>query len=617
MNAKQANTDKKSLCVLDDFHYRHVFLAPGHWEKQREHIIDLYLNLPERDLLQYFRNRAGISRAAGGLTGWYGNGASTFGQILGALAKLYLETGDERIRIKAETLADGWGECAHASESIYSHIGTYVFDKLITGFLDLYEYLHYEQAAEYVDLLTERAEMEFDRSIPRDGLQVMPGGMIEWYTLPEQLYRAYDLLGNVRCLRMAKEWDYPYYWNKLLAGDYHIGPRHAYSHVNALSSAARAYLQTGKTGYLKAIENAYDEITAHHIFATGGYGPAECIFPDEEGYLSDSIKSAWDPTKRHREYINFSARQVSRDDRWGSCEVSCCAWAVFKICSYLLKITGEARYGDWAEKMLINGCGGQLPITEEGEVMYYADYFVDGGLKTVKDGRLMENGANFEWQCCTGTFPEDVAEYSNMLYYRNSNGDIFVAQYLPSVLSFNAEGHNWVLKNVSNYPKEKEIRIILTNDDRQPVSGELRLHFRVPSWAGPKSTVYVNGHAIKTPILPNQWLEVQVQGEKTEIRLDFEFCLAFRPADQYDTSLVALNYGPLTLVCNKMSVLSGDTAHPEEWIVPVCKEGYSFAFETKPGHVLPYEWIKRSFYPYYEVPEMQWYYMYNRIRRDN
>ena len=46
------------------------------------------------------------------------------------------------------------------------------------------------------------------------------------------------------------------------------------------------------------------------------------------------------------------------------------------------------------------------------------------------------------------------------------------------------------------------------------------------------------------------------------------------------------------------------------------KEGYSFSFRTKPGHVKPFAHLTRDFYPYYEVGEREWYYMYNRIEEN-
>lgn len=610
-----------NIYQLQDVGYQNVTLLPGHWEEQRRELIDTYLKLDNDDLLHPFRKLAGISDHAYGLSGWYGNGASTFGQILGAMARLYLATGDLRLKEKALALAEGWGECAERSRAVIDCNGTYTFDKLMTGFLDLYEYLDWKPAEDYVQQLAESAERRFDKTIPRDGLQTMPGEMIEWYTLPEQLWRAYRLFGKEVFRRMAGEWDYPYYWEKLRNGQYDkIGPRHAYSHVNALSSAAQTYIATGDTRYLEAIEAAYQEILAHHTFATGGYGPAETLFA-ERGYLGDSIKDTCDFSRKQLEYRDFAGRMVTRSNQWGSCEVSCCAWAVFKICNYLLKLTGEAKYGDWAEKMLINGCGGQLPITGEGDVMYYAFYSVDGAIKSTRDGRLQENGATHQWQCCTGTFPEDVAEYANMLYYRgtgkNPAAGIYVSQYLPSEYSFSVEGHRCSLTNTSMYPKEQRVQFILRMEEGTPAE-KIRLFFRIPSWV--REGMARTTDWIVLPIRkPDTWLEISRETlgrdlrDGDEITLELPFHLAFRPVDEDAPDVVALTYGPLTMVCDRMSLFAGEQEHPECWIRPIQKDGYSFSFETLPGHVLPYGHVTRQFYPYYEVSGMQYYYMYNRI----
>lgn len=594
---------------IQNFGYQNVTLKESHFKQQRQELIETYLAIDNDDYLHYFRKIAGIEDHSNGLVGWYGNNASTFGQKLGAFVRLYLVTGDERLHKKARDLADGWGECMKVSQAVIDVNGTYVYDKLMTGFLDMLEYLHYEPAREYIKRLTESADRRFQKDVSRDGLQIMDPEMIEWYTLPEQLYRAYMLTGEQLYLDFAKEWDYPYFWDKLLNHDFTVGPRHAYSHVNCLSSAARAYQVTGEEKYLEAIRIAYEEILAHHTFATGGYGPAECLFPAEEGYLGDSLKANWDADKLHKTYRDFGDSIRTRDDQWGNCEVSCCSWAVFKLCNYLLTITGEARYGDWAEKLLYNGCGGQLPITGEGQVMYYADYFWNGGLKSVEDGRLHDNGCSFEWQCCTGTYPQDVAEYSNMLYYRDAEG-MYVSQYLPSVVRFTVQGAEFSLENNSFYPKERQIRFVLHGQQEK----EFALRFRVPSWAVGQNTVKINGDIVEATASPNTWIVLERCWKDNDlIEIEFAFPLRFESVDAYAPELAALCYGPLVLVCDKMTVFKGDIHDPESWIEPIQKDGYSFAFRTKPGHVRPFGHLTRDFYPYYEVPQMQWYYMYTKI----
>lgn len=595
---------------LQGFHYRNVELKGSHWNTQRSEVIETYLSIDNGDYLHYFRSLAGSSDSYKGLAGWYGRSAGTFGQILGAMAKLYRVTGEERIFQKAIELADGWGECAKTSAEVVDINGTYVYDKLMGGFLDMYEYLQYKPALEYIRLLTVSAQKRFQREIPRDGLQDEGmGRMIEWYTLPEQLYRAYFFTKDEMYFNFAGEWNYHYYWNKLAEKDFNIGPRHAYSHVNSLSSAAMAYLATKNEKYLKAVKNGYEEILTNHTFATGGYGPAECLFPSEEGYLGDSIKANWDRDKRNKQYLNFGNTIVERDDKWGSCEVSCCSWAVFKLCSYLLAITGEAKYGGWAEKLLYNGCGGQIPITKEGKVMYYADYFINGGLKSVEDGRLQNDGTSFEWQCCTGTFPEDVAEYSNMLYYQDENG-LYVSQYLASAVYFSIGGKSYKLRNESFYPKEKQLKFTVDAMEEK----EFVICFRVPSWAAGKNTVKVNGEIFQADAEPDTWLRIKRNWRDGDtIEIEFAFVLRFQAVDHYAPNVAALCYGPVVLVCSKMTDFTGDMANPQEWLEPIQKDGYSFAFCTKPGHVKPFQHLTREFYPYYEVPAMEWYYMYNRI----
>ena len=595
--------------ILQSFNYHSVKLNESHFRRQRDEVIETYLAIENDDLLHYFRKVAGIADHAKGLVGWYGNNASTFGQFLGAYAKLYLTTGDIRLYDKAIFLADEWGKCADASQSVIDVNGTYTYDKLMGGFLDLLEYLNYKPAGKYIYKLTKSAVKRFNRKISRDGLQIMEGSMIEWYTLPEQLYRAYCLTGEKIYLDFAEEWDYPYFWNKLLSRDFRIGPRHAYSHVNCLSSAMMAYKVKGEEKYLKAVQIGYDEILKHHTFATGGYGPAECLFADEKGYLGDSLKANWDQDKNHSSYRNFGNSICTRDDQWGSCEVSCCSWAVFKLCNYLMTQTGDAKYGDWAEKLLYNGCGGQLPVTNEGKVMYYADYFINGGLKSVEDGRLQPDGSSFEWQCCTGTFPQDVAEYSNMLYYQTKNA-LYVSQYLASQVEFSIYGAKFCLENKSFYPKDQILKFHLLGDK----CIKFTINFRVPSWANGENCVFINEEKVFTEIRPNKWIQLKREWhDGDEIIIHFPFSLRFEPVDSFAKDVVALSFGPLTMVCNKMTLFEGNLKHPENWMEPIQKDGYSFAFRTKPGCVKPYENLTRDFYPYYEVPAMEWYYMYNRV----
>ncbi|MBQ6398830.1 MAG: glycoside hydrolase family 127 protein [Clostridia bacterium] len=597
--------------VLSGADYAHVTLLESPFRRQRDETLETYLRVPTvDDILHRYRLQAGIPSSAEGMVGW----GPSVGQYLGAYAKWYRNTGDRRLLRKATELFRGWCECAEKNEDVMN-LGTYLWEKFLGGFLDLYEFMGLEEVRPWVRRITEYAKKTFDPRIPRDGLQSGAMlGQIEWYTLPENLFRAYQLFGDDLYREMAEQWLYPYLWDRLAAGDDRIGPRHAYSHVNSLSSAARAYMVTGEEKYLRTIEEGYRLLTERHIFVTGGYGPGETLFGEDPGYLGNSVLPSWDRELTETGKLtwkNFVGGLSTRSDSWGSCEVSCCSWAVFKLCNYLMKLTGDARYGDWCEKLLINGTLGQPPITDKGQVLYYASYFLDGALKSYEDRRLQHLGQNFVWQCCTGTFPQDTAEYANMIAYFDDHG-IYVSQLIPAAVDFTVEKIPVTLFSDGNFPEDQEARFRVRVSE--PVDFALRV--RIPSWADGTNTVRVNGELQEAVAAPNTWLTLdRVWKDGDEITLSLPYRLRFRAVDPEHPNVVALVWGPLALCCDEMTVLVGDQAHPEEWIQPV--PGEKNVFRTLPGHSGYYHQICRTFRPYYTVPLMTWYYMYNRIYPDN
>ena len=590
--------------------YRHVTLLESPFRDQRDETLELYLAHPSNDdILHRYRLRAGIPSHVKGMVGW----GPSIGQYLGAYAKWYANTGDERVREKAMDLFHGWCECVERREDLLD-CGTYVWEKFLGGFLDMYEFMGVEEVRPWVRRLVAYGRAKFRTDIPRDGLQdERMFGQIEWYTLPENLFRAWQLFGDELYREMAMDWLYPYLWDKLATGEGNIGPRHAYSHVNSLSSAARAYIVTEDPHYLQVIEKGYEEILAHHTFATGGYGPGEMLFGEDPGYLGNSVLPTWDNELTRTGklvYTGFFGGPATRSDAWGSCEVSCCSWAVFKLCNYLLKLTGDARYGDWCERLLINGTLGQPPVTEKGQILYYASYFLDGALKSYEDRRLQHLGQNFVWQCCTGTFPQDTAEYANMIAYFDDGG-IYISQLIPARIDFTAGEQPVTLVSDGDFPREPRARFRV--ETARPVRFALRI--RVPSWATERNEVRINGAAAEAEIRPNTWLTLEREWhDGDEITLELPYRLRFRTVDPQHPNVAALCWGPLVLCCDEMTVLVGDRERPETWFEPV--EDEENTFRTLPGHSGIYEHICRTFRPYYSVGLMKWYYVYNRIYPD-
>ncbi|NLN47359.1 MAG: hypothetical protein GX153_12470 [Clostridiaceae bacterium] len=603
---------------VQPFHYKNVELAEGFWKAQVDEAIRFYLSISNDSLLYRFREIAGFDAPGVPLQGWYGSGPSAnLGQFITAFVKLYTATGDERLKEKALYLSEELLRCWDTSDRLLEN-SPYSFEKWLAMLMDLHEYAGFskDRIASYMDQLLAQAEKKMNRNILRDGIQnenLTDNRMGEWYTMSEQLYRAYQLTGNERYKRFAEEWEYPFYWDKFLTGEpQYFGGRHAYSHVNTFSSAARAYLVKRDNRYLDIMKGAYDELMAHHTYATGGYGPSETLFVDNPGYLGNSLESLF--VSEHEKNIEelmfhaFDGTKKIRDDAMAQCEVSCCTWAVFKMCSYLLQFTGEARFADWAERMLINSVGALPPVKPGGHILYYESYYQNGGYKSVYDRRIWpHSGVTFAWVCCTGTFPQDLAEYYNMLYYHDAES-LMVTQYLPSKVEWQKEGAKITVTNFSEYPFEERVKFSVHTDN--PVRFSLKL--RVPSWLKRPASILINGAHTDIQAKPNEWAVIERDWADGDIvTMELPFDLYFRPVDAEHPHLMALLCGPIVLVTDEIVRLTGDWLHPEEWIKPV--EGKWMTFITDKGHVDPYQHLTRTFYPYFTVGEMEWYFMYNLV----
>jgi len=274
---------------IQPFNYENVQLLDGRLKDQFEQVKEFYLALRDNDILKGFRQRVGESAPGEEIGGAYSERPLSFGQWLSGFARMYKVTGDTAIRDKAVYLMEEWaktisedGSFYYSSKGVPSH---YIYEKTLGGLVDMIEYAGSENAVEFLGRITDWAERELDRSRPFAG----PAG--EWYTLSENLYRAYELTGDKRYYDFAKVWEYTAYWD-IFARDespfqeiLRTNPRHesyhAYSHVNTLSSAAMAYRINGNQHYLDTIVDAYSFLKETQLYATGGYGPEEqFVVPD-------------------------------------------------------------------------------------------------------------------------------------------------------------------------------------------------------------------------------------------------------------------------------------------------------------------------------------------------
>lgn len=528
--------------VIETFDYQGVKLRPSRWRDQYAAARDYYLAVPNDDILCGYRRAAGLPAPGTPLGGWARNNSDVvFGQWLQAMARAARVTGDEELRAKAVIMVTEWGRTIGPDGNC--RMGHYPFEKLIGGLVDMERYLDFKEARPLLEKVMDWGIGNLDRTNLRaETTDDMASGLPhEWYTMAENMYRAYELTGEKKYMDFGDVWLYPAYWNKLAATSDPVDAFgfHGYSHVNTFSSAAMRYAVTGDERYLRIIRNAYDWLQNRQCWASGGFAPYERLL-DSDGALGRVLERG--------------------TDSW---ENPCSTWAGFKLARYLMTFTGESRYGDWIEKLMYNGIGSALPIRDHGQSFYYDDYHIDNPVQKGPARKVYYKSA---YPCCSGTYFQDVAEYHNLIYFRDARG-LCVNLYVASELAWKRGGDSIKLVQETNYP-EAGTSIIKLELGR-PVAFPMR--FRVPAWAD-GMTFKVNGAAQRVAAGPGTWATLERtwhDGDGIEVTIPLRLRKA--PVDSRHPRRVAVMRGPVMLAQDAggaAPLVIPDGAALQSWLAP-------------------------------------------------
>ncbi|HXD22661.1 MAG TPA: beta-L-arabinofuranosidase domain-containing protein, partial [Gemmatimonadaceae bacterium] len=511
------------------------------------------LSLEPDRMLAYYRIRAGLPQKAEPYGGWDGGGRNLTGHIAGhhlsAVSLMYLATGDERFRQRADYMigelkivqdknGDGYLGALEGGREAFAKVSKgdirsggfdlnglwspwYTLHKTFAGLRDAYRHAGNKTA---LGMSAKYAAWAEGVLAPLTDAQVQKMLNTEHGGMNEILADLYADTGDKRWLKLSYRFEHHAFTDPLKRHQDNLSGKHGNCQIPKLVGSAARYGYVGDTGDILSSTFFWDRVTQHHSYATGGHGLSEYFGPPDE-----------------------LAHRV--DGR--ACE-SCNVYNMLKLTRRLFSLRPDANYADFHERALFNHVLASIDPANGA-----TSYMVPVGRGEQQEYQDMLRS----FTCCVGTGMENHALHGYGVYYESPER-LWVNLFMPSVAQFTTASVKLTME--TGFPDGDSAKITLA----MPSPKEFTLSVRRPVWAGDGFTVKVNGAAIEQPTLASlrdpaaggrggapgmeakqasSYVDVKRvwrSGDTVELTMPKSLWLDYTPDDH---TIAAIMWGPLVL----------------------------------------------------------------------
>jgi DUF1680 family protein len=579
--AQDVTTSQRYL-KAKPFDMKEVKLKKSIFTKYSEANIKYLHDFPVERLLYNFRANAKMKTRVQPLTGWESPDCELRGHFTGhflsALSLAYSSTGDETMKLKADTLVRGLAEVQRKlgksgylsafPESFFDRLERgegvwapyYTLHKILAGLLDAYCHLDNKQA---LDVAKRLGLWVYNRNkdIPYAKMQQIL--RTEFGGIGESLYILYDLTGDKRYHEAALKFHDDSLFKPLYHHQDSLTGLHSNTQMAKLVAQARAYEIDGDWRDRDMLDYVWHELVGQRSYATGGNSNYEC-FNSGPGVLADVTG----PNDHE----------------------NCVTYNMLKLTSHLFTWQPRAEYAEYYERALMNGVLGTTLRDVGGTAQYYV---------AQRPGSFrVYCRPDSDFVCCSGTGVESFAKFNDNIYFHDDT-TIWVNQYIASTLNWEERGIG--LDMETGYPRFDDVHFTLSLSHPE----RLALKFRIPAWAEKGVTVAINGKTLDVVGEPSSYLTLKRQwhdGDRVDLVIPREFHLWRFPDNP---RRVAILYGPVVMAAGlgteDMSASAqrgfGGTTGKEQHFGPVVdvpaivsdSDNWLSAFKLHPGHRLTFE----------------------------
>jgi DUF1680 family protein len=526
-----------------------VRLTGGPLRHAQQLDLDYLVQLEPDRMLAHYRERAGLKPKAEGYGGWDGAGRNLTGHVAGhylsAVSLMWLATGDERMKQRADYIVgelkevqdangDGYLSALEGGREAFRALSGgeirsggfdlnglwspwYTLHKTFAGLRDAYRHTGNPTALEVETGFAGWAEGVL---APLSEEQIQRMLNTEFGGMNEVLADLYADTGDARWLKLSYAFEHRALTEPMQRHQDVLGGKHANTQVPKFIGSASRFGYTGELGDALAAGYFFDQVVQHHSFATGGHGSDEYFAaPDVLGAIVD-----------------------------GRTDESCNVYNMLKLGRQLFEFRPDAYYADFQERALFNHVLGSI-APDNGDTCY----MVPVGRGVQREYQQMFRS----FTCCVGTGMENHALHGDGLYYQAADR-LWVNVYAPSTAEWEEGGVGLAME--TDFPEGDSATLTLRM--KQPRAFTLSL--RRPYWTGEGFRVTVNGAPVELPaparadrrggpadppVLPGSSDYVDVQrtwqdGDAVAIALPRSLRLEPLPDDP---RRVAVLWGPLVL----------------------------------------------------------------------
>lgn len=516
--------------------------------------------------------------------GWEDPGCQLRGHFLGhwlsAAARIWSSTGDKQIKDKADYIIDELEKCQNQNGNgwlgsipekymqkmiMKQHAWAphYTLHKTMMGLYEMYSLGENKKALTLMEKFADwfyKWTKQFSRKEMDDILDYETGGMLE------ALADLYGVTGDKKHRELLDRYYRARLFDEVLKGKDVLSNRHANTMIPEIYGAARCYEVTGEEKFRKIAEKFWHAVVPSRMYSTGGHTNNEVW--SEPNKLANTLG------EKNQEF--------------------CTVYNMMWLTQYLLRWSGDPKYGDYYERNLVNGIlTGQRP--DDGMITYYHS-FKTGGIKKWGTSR-------HSFWCCYGTGVQAFAELNHMIYLHNDE-NVYVNLYASSELDSKHNGSEFKLIQHNKMPNEESSHMMFLC----PKPIKMGLSLRIPWWATEGVKITINNKPEKGPFKPSSFYTIKrtwEEGDFISVTLPNKLYTCQMPDDKNVASVL---YGPMVLagITPRDVELKGDAKNPGKWLKKISDEPLRFKAKSDNGDI--------EFMPMYEVKDQK-FGIYFRVKK--